>query len=461
MNTQQILKNKILFTDSYKPSHSKIYADGITYMQSYFESRVDSNTDIVFFGLQMLLKKYLTGVLITPKDVDQANEFFENHFGRDDVFDYEGWMYIAKDLNGKLPIRIYALPEGTISSNRTPLMVVESTDEKVFWVVNYVESLLSHIWNTCTVASNTLQMKKILRNVLKSTSDLSDEDFDFVLRTRMHDFGYRGVSSDETARTAGLAFLTSFVGTDNLRSIVQGMEFYNSGVTGISVPATEHSTMTSNGEGSDGEMEIMNRALTDVYSTGIVSIVSDSYDIKRALEEYYGDELRDIILGRGGVLVVRPDSGDPVVTTQKVFEILWDKFGGEINSKGYKVLNPKVRMIQGDGIDLEMLRKIVRNFVQNNISIENIVFGSGGGLLQKFNRDTYKFAFKCNLVIKDGKEVDVRKFPKEWNSDGEYVESFKYSKSGNLISNEMDLVFENGELKKEYVFDEVRERVGF
>jgi len=222
--------------------------------------------------------------------------------------------------------------------------------------------------------------------------------------------------------------------------------------------------------------------MLDQYPTGLIACVSDSYDIMRAINEYWGTKLKDKILNRDGRLVVRPDSGDPLVSTEKVIEALWDKFGGTVNDKGYKVLHPNIRMIQGDGIDLDVIEDILSNFERLGFSSENIVFGSGGGLLQKFNRDTYKFAFKCSLIEINGEVRDVRKFPKEWNKNGEYVESFKISKSGrlDLIKTkdgyqtidvrykhfdphplELKTVFENGELLIDYTFDEIRSKTMF
>jgi nicotinamide phosphoribosyltransferase len=168
------------------------------------------------------------------------------------------------------------------------------------------------------------------------------------------------------------------------------------------------------------------------FGTGTIACVSDSYDIINAIYKIWGIKLRQRVLRRDGRLVIRPDSGDPVYTTLKVMEELWEAFGGEVNSKGYRVLHPKVRMIQGDGIGLESLREILQNFADHGYASENIAFGSGGQLLQRFDRDTCSFAFKCSSITVDGKERDVRKFPMEFDAEGNYVPSFKVSKSGRL-----------------------------
>lgn len=455
--------NIATMTDSYKVSHWKGYNPEINYMQSYLESRKDDNSDILFFGLQYIIRKYLTGRVVTVEDVLSAKNFWDSHFGRTDVFNMDGWMYIANELNGRLPVNIWALPEGTVSKSRTPLMVIESTDKNVPWVVNWLETLISQIWYPTTVATNSYNIKQDIKKFLLKTSDLSDEAFDMTLLTRLHDFGYRGVSSVEQAGVGGMSHLINFIGTDTARAIETIQTYYPGDSTvsdlGISIPATEHSTMSSQGEGSLGEKEVMERWL-DTFPEGIIACVSDTYDIIRAIKDYWGGELKDKVLSRDGVLVVRPDSGDPEVTTIKVFEALWESFGGHVNSKGYKVLNDKVRMIQGDGIDATMVRRILRNFDTYKISTENIAFGSGGGLLQKFDRDTFKFAFKLNMVkTNDGQTIDVRKFPKEFNSFGNYVDSFKYSKSGNLIYEDtMRMVYSNGKLLAKDSFKTVRDR---
>jgi nicotinamide phosphoribosyltransferase len=454
-------KNIILSTDSYKPTHSGLYKPGTTYMQSYLESRVDKPDAFnIAFGLQYIMKRFLQGRVVNMLDVRLAEMFFEKHFGRSDAFDKEGWSYIASDLGGKLPIRIWAQPEGAKVPARTPLIVVESTDRRVFWIVNYLETLLCQVWYPMTIATSSYENKNLLRYYLKETSTLEGEALEGDLMYRLHDFGYRGVSSDETAGIGGMAHLTSFAGTDTLNGIVYAREFYDGAgeMYGNSIPASEHSTMTSWG-GRQGEADAMENML-DTYPTGAIACVSDSYDIMNAIENIWGDKLKQKVLDRDGVLVVRPDSGDPEVSTIRVVQALWDAFGGEVNDKGYKVLNPKVRMIQGDGIDKDSIGDILHNFQSEGFSTENITFGSGGGLLQKFNRDTYKFAFKCNKVVTNGEEVDVRKKPKEFNSAGRYVQSSKFSKSGDLKDTPgLVKVFENGEILKEWSFDEVRQRI--
>lgn len=470
------MKNLALLTDSYKASHYKQYPKGTTKVFSYFESR-QKDTDITFYGLQYFLKEYLEGTVITEAKVEEAKTFFEGHFGREDSFNYEGWMRIAKEFDGKLPLKIRAVPEGTTVPGRNVLFTVENTHPDFYWLTNYMETILAQVWYPTTIATNSRLIREIVTEYNKETSD---SDANEVANFQVHDFGFRGVSSVETAGLGGSAHLLWFLGTDTLQAITVARKYYNEQMAGFSIPASEHSTMTVWAE----EVEAM-RNMLEQYPEGMVACVSDSYDIMRAINEYWGEELKEKILNRDGRLVVRPDSGDPIKSTENVIKALWNKFGGEVNSKGYKVLHPNIRMIQGDGIDREMVGEILENFKSLGFSSENIAFGSGGGLLQRFNRDTFRFAFKASLAEVDGEVVDVRKSPKAFNAEGEYVESPKYSKAGRLelyknpakdmeyfthddrkdlvwdLPKVMKTVFENGELKNEQTFEEIRSRTMF
>ena len=458
--------NLILLTDSYKPTHWKQYPPGIENVYSYFESRGGEFTETSFFGLQYVLKNYLEGAVISTKLIDQAEDFYAAHYGRNDLFNTEGWKLMVREYGGKLPVRIRAVPEGTAVTTSNVLMTVENTDEQFPWLTNYLETLLSQVWYSTTVATNSRSIKHMLQQFHQKTSDAPIESIDF----QVHDFGFRGVSSVETAGLGGAAHLTSFKGTDTLAGILIARQFYNEPMAGFSIPASEHSTITSWGE--ENEKAAMKNML-EQYPTGTIACVSDSYDIMRAVKDIWGGELRENVLNRDGRLVIRPDSGDPVVSTLKVVQGLWEAFGGEVNSKGYRVLHPNIRMIQGDGIDRKTISLILQNFVEHRFSSENIAFGSGGGLLQKFNRDTCKFAFKCSSITVNGAEQDVRKYPMEFDHKGEYKPSFKVSKGGKLglvqdgnggyrtvhEGAEGDLlreVFLNGEVLVEQSFSDVR-----
>ena len=263
-----------------------------------------------------------------------------------------------------------------------------------------------------TVATNSYAQKKILKQFTDETSDVPDK-----LEYQLHDFGCRGVSALETAGIGGCAHLVNFTGTDTLPSLLVARNYYGPSdlVAGYSVPASEHSTMTA--WGKDRELEVA-RHLLETFPTGPLSIVSDSYDLWHFIDDIIGKDLKSLVLDRaetGGQLVIRPDSGDPVENVLKVLDRLKNAFGVEMNSKGFQVLHKAVSVIQGDGISYETIKAIGAAMKKNGWSISNILFGSGGALLQKLNRDTQKFAYKACMVTVDGEKVSViATFAKDW-----------------------------------------------
>ncbi|HEX5150268.1 MAG TPA: nicotinate phosphoribosyltransferase [Parafilimonas sp.] len=469
MKTQE---NIILLADAYKYSHHKLYYPGTNKIYSYFESRGGEFNETVFFGLQYFLKHYLQGKVITKEKIDAAEKIMLQVFGRNDVFDRTKFEYILREHDGKLPVCIKAVPEGTSVPVSNVLMTIENTDPECFWLSNFLETLLVQVWYPCTVATLSREIRKIVETYFEETaSERASEAIDFVL----NDFGFRGVSSVESAGIGGAAHLIHFNGSDNIAGSILAKDYYNTGhVYGRSIPATEHSICTLLGE--EGELEMFKHVL-ETFPTGIVACVSDSFNIFRACSEYWGGELKETILKREGVLVIRPDSGDPVLTLLRVFDILFEKFGFTVNEKGYKVLPPQVRVIQGDGININSIRTIYPALKLNDISAENLVLGMGGALLQKVDRDTQKFAFKCSYAEINGKPVDVQKHPLEIDEHGRLTQSFKKSKKGRLKlivtengyktvkaddqpehEDQLVTVFENGEIKNEVSFETVRER---
>ena len=451
------MKNLVLLTDSYKTSHHKQYPADTRKIYSYFESRKGADFDhTLFFGLQYLIKEYLAGKVVTSEDVDEAAWYVKEHMGPN-IFNEEGWRYIVREHNGRLPIRIKAVPEGTEVPSGNVLMTVENTDPNCFWLTNYLETLLCHVWYASTVATLSKATKNLILGHLDRTGTPELVDF------KLHDFGFRGVSSVESAGIGGLAHLVNFKGTDTMEALVFANKYYNNqGAAGFSIPASEHSTMTSWAD----ETEAMRNMLT-IYPTGLVACVSDSYDIYNACENIWGGKLKDMVMNRNGTLVVRPDSGDIVEVTLKVIKTLADAFGCEQNQQGYWVLNDKVRVIQGDGCTYDTIRMVLDNLEAHAFSADNIAFGMGGGLLQRVNRDTQRFAFKCSQRTDiHGTEHDVFKTP--------ITDPGKNSKRGRLAliqtedgfqtvkgPHKDDLlvtVFENGVLLKDYTFEEVRER---
>ena len=450
------MSNIITLTDSYKVSHFKQYPKKTTKVYSYFESRGGAFDNVVFFGLQYYLKKYLCGQVVTAAKIDQAEDRFSRHFTHP-LFNKAGWEHILNKHNGCLPISIKAQPEGLVVPNRNVMMTIENTDPECYWLTNYLETLLVQVWYGCTVATQSREMKKVILGYLNETGDPAGIDF------KLHDFGFRGVSSVETAGVGGLAHLINFMGTDTFAGIDLGIDYYDAEMPGFSIPAAEHSTMTS--WGCENEVDAY-RNMLESYPEGLVAVVSDSYDIFNACRHIWGGVLKDEVMQRDGTLVIRPDSGDPPTVVVKILNILGEQFGAPENDKGYKVLDPHVRIIQGDGIDFAMLGKILSAMQDAFWSADNIAFGSGGGLLQKLNRDTLKFAFKCSSATVDGEEVDVYKDP--------VTDAGKGSKRGRLALKYHDgefstveedgdqdclwEVFRDGELLQDQKFEDIRKR---
>ena len=432
-------EDSVLDTDSYKVTHWKQYPLGTEYIHSYLESRGGVFPTTVFFGLQYYLKRYLSGSVLSASDILEINDMCLEHFGQD-MLNIEGWYKIVDEHDGKLPISIHALPEGTISPIHTPLMTMENTDPELPWLTNWMETLLSMIWYPITVATQSYYMKQSILTYLDKTGTLDDIGF------KLHDFGFRGVSSKETAGIGGVAHLVNFVGTDNMAALRIAKKYYNSKCAGFSIPASEHSTITSYGK--DNELDAF-RNMLQQYPTGLVACVSDSYDIYNACENLWGEQLHDEIMARDGTLIVRPDSGDPIKVVPKCLDILGDKFGYTTNTKGYKVLDNHVRIIQGDGINRNSMNDILQVITENNWSADNIAFGSGGALLQQLNRDTNMFAIKCSSATVNGIERDVYKSP--------ITSIEKESKRGRFTG--LTEVFRDGEVLVEYTLDEIRERI--
>jgi nicotinamide phosphoribosyltransferase len=472
--------NILLLTDSYKPSHWKQLPDGTTILHSYLESRGGKFDNTLFFGLQYLIKKYLQGKVVTLSKINRAKLFWDAHLGPG-IFNLEGWMHILDKHDGHLPVKIKAVPEGTVVPTGNVLLTIENTDPEVPWLTNYLETLILQIWYPITVGTLSREVKKVLIKYLKKTTTHDTDTIRSIVNFMLHDFGFRGVSSVESAGIGAAAHIINFRGTDTVEGILLAQEYYNTvEMLAFSIPASEHSTITSWTE--PYEVRAFENML-DKFPTGLVACVSDSFDIIRACRDHWGTTLREKVLNRDGRLVIRPDSGDPVQTLKQVFNVLWDRFGGTINSKGFKVLDPHVRVIQGDGVNYESIIEILDMMIEEGFSVENIAFGMGGALLQKVDRDTQKFAIKCSSIVINGEEVDVQKNPIEINEFGERVQSFKKSKAGRMKlvhkgvtdynnSDEYETVtkcsdfsddimvdiFENGKILKEWTFQEVRER---
>lgn len=448
-----------LDTDSYKFSQYPQYPPTMTGMYSYFESRGGEYDSTLFFGLQYISKQYLTDI-ITIEDVEEAKEFALLHGV---PFNYEGWMYIATTLQGKLPVKIKAVEEGSVISKHNVLMSIESTDKNVPWIVNWLETMLVRIWYPISVATLSYEAKKIIMEYEKISID--DDKIINDIAFKLNDFGSRGAPCQEAAMIGGASHLVNFLGSDTVAGVWMANKYYNCKMSGFSIPASEHSTVTSWQKNNESKM--MKNMMEVFKDYPLVACVSDSYDYFNCVDNIWGIELKDLILGTDKIRVCRPDSGNPIECVIYALKSFEKSYGYTINSKGYKVLN-NMRVIQGDGININDIKNILQAVVDEGFSVENVNFGMGGGLLQKFvNRDTHKFAFKCSWIYKeDGTEVEVFKDP--------ITDGGKKSKKGRLkliknsngnivtVSEKEDgkdllvTVFENGEILKEYIFDEVR-----
>lgn len=396
--------NLLLATDYYKHSHHLQLPPNTKFVSSYIEARSggDSNQVSLFFGLQAYLARYLAAP-ITREDIREADECMR---ARKLPFNREGWEYILREHSGYMPIEIQALPEGTLVKRGTPMVQLRNTDPKCAWLTSFLETaLLRAIWYPTSVATMSFLVKAIIYEGLVQSSDDPDGQIPF----KLHDMGARGVSSSESAGLGAMAHLLNFRGTDTLEGVIAARQYYRSGWDiWDSVPASEHSTMTA--WGPKGEYNAYANMI-EQFGDGLFSVVSDSYDLWNAVDEIFGEQLRGQISGIKGVLVVRPDSGDPILTPLMVLEKLWAKFGGTVNRKGYRVLDPKVRVIQGDGMDSIAVAQLVAAILPAGFSLDNIVFGMGGKLLQGHMRDDMRFAMKANATDFGDGWLNVQKKP--------------------------------------------------
>lgn len=463
---QSLRVNPLLRTDSYKLTHFRQYPPDTEIVYSYLESRGGFFDRALMSGLQYYLKAYLEGQVFTPDDIKEARDFARAHFGTDRCFNYDGWWDLYSKYGGRLPLRIRAVAEGTVVEGHNALITVENTDSNFPWLTNWAETLLLKVWYPITVGTLSREIKQVIGRALERTGDPANLPF------KLHDFGYRGVSSEESAAIGGFSHLINFMGTDTLAAIELGRQYYKTEMPAFSIPASEHSTMTSWG---GPEQEVFAFAnMLDQYPEGLVACVSDSYDIRNAVEKLWGGILRDRVMGRRGTLIIRPDSGDPVVVLEDIFKALEARFGLDENAlgtrKGWKVLAPCVRVIQGDGVNYHTIQNMISQLTRKGWSMDNFGFGMGGALLQQLNRDTLRFAFKCSAIRRRGVWQDVYKSPKtdmsKASKGGRFVLSYNgrehvtvpYREDVTVMNDLLETVFLNGEVTKTFTLDDMRAR---
>lgn len=473
------MSNILLSTDSYKLSHFLQYPDDVVAMSSYIEARRNNSgihriTGVTFFGLQAFIKKYLLNP-ITKYDIEELSEVAVAHGEPCPTALFEK---VLTQYGGYLPLTIRAVKEGTFVPFGNVLVTVECHDPRLFWLASYIETaLLRAVWYPTTVCSIDRHDKEVIWEYLLKTSDDPLGQLPF----KLHDFGARGASSGETAGLGGMAHLVNFMGTDTMEALMEARRYYGAKMAGFSIPASEHSTMTS--WGLKREVDAYRNMIKQFSKPGsIYACVSDSYDVFNAAENLWGGELKQEVIEGGGILVVRPDSGDPIDTPMRIIRILANKFGTTRNGKGYEVLN-NVRVIQGDGIDSETIRSILLGLELRGFSADNIAFGKGGAMLQKVDRDTFSFAQKCSAVgLKNGTWRDVYKDPigggktskkgrlalvhgtESILEHGEYVErptlkTIRLEELGDR-ENLLEVVYDKGFLMRDQSFDEIRAIAG-
>lgn len=389
-------KNTILDTDSYKLSHYAQYDPSVQSTSAYISTRgVSDNfpkTDKhVFFGLQAWIKENLDGRFIRSSMIDEAKLFAEMH---GEPFNTEGWNGISS-RGGYVPVEIQALEEGSIVPIKTPVVQVVSTDPENAWVANSLETSLQRgVWYPSMVSTLSYLMKQKIGRYWQLTVD--EENWP-GLEFALHDFGGRGATSFESAGIGGMAHLVNFKGSDTITGILFAKNYYGGSMAGFSVPAAEHSTATSWGRAR--EVDFVSNMIDRFGGPGkIYSVIGDTYDIYNFVDNIVTDFLLKKIINKGGRFVIRPDSGDPEVVLSKILGIFEKKNMFSLNKKGYKVLPDYFRILWGDGINYYSAGDILDAMIKLGWSAENFVFGMGGALLQKLDRDGLKWSMKLNAV---------------------------------------------------------------
>ena len=419
--------NPALLTDGYKTGHHQQYPEGTTLVYSNFTPRSNKYAPkgcdmVVSFGQQLIMNQihesFQKDFFNRPKDevCQEIKEELSLYLG----VDYDVTHFEALHDLGHLPIKVKAIPEGTLVPIKVPVLTIYNTNPDFYWVTNYLETLISNLlWKPMTSATIAFQYKRVLTEWATKTNPEAKE---FVY-WQGHDFSMRGMDSIDAVISSGLGHLTSFYGTDSLPAIYGARKYYGAeGFVAGSVPATEHSVMCAGGK--EDEIDTFRRLL-NTYPKGILSVVSDTWDLWKVCTEHVVT-LKEEILARDGKLVIRPDSGDPVdilcgipdaiaLTKDKlqyrtltgdiswkeqkgVIELLWDVFGGTVNEQGYKVLDPHIGAIYGDSITIDRANEICTRLEAKGFASTNVVLGVGSFTYQYNTRDTFGFAMKATYV---------------------------------------------------------------
>jgi nicotinamide phosphoribosyltransferase len=488
--------NPLLMTDGYKSSHHQMYPEGTTVVYSNFTPRntkymPEGATDIVVAGnqyvIQSIFELYQENFFNKSKSVvcGEAKRFLSSYLGCDyDVSHFEA----LHDL-GYLPIVVKGLEEGTIIDAKIPTLTICNTLPQFFWLPNFLETLISSLlWKPMHSASMALGYKKILTKWAKKT----DENNLGFVNFQAHDFSFRGMQHPEAAISSGLGFLTSFMGTDTIPTL-QAAEYYYATIdVAFSVPASEHSVMTAYGK--EEEIEGFKRLMKQ-FPTGILSVVSDSFNLWQVLTKFL-PELKEEILARDGKLVIRPDSGDPVDIicgynpdfnkggyiplkgtenmphNKGVIELLWDVFGGTVNEQGYKVLDSHIGCIYGDSITMERAEQICARLEAKGFASTNIVFGVGSYSMGYATRDNQGGAIKATYCEVNGVGREIFKDPVTDDGTkksakglvGVFIENGKHVLKDQLTWEEenkglLNTIFEDGEFYNQITLTQIRNNI--
>jgi nicotinamide phosphoribosyltransferase len=396
----------ILDTDTYKATHHMQYRDDLSSMTAYFTFRgplTESDHRIVVFGLRYAIENILMRK-ITQADIDEAESYLSQHGVLKSRIDWPKnlWQDIVDNHNGYLPFTVKALRDGTVVYPGTPIFTITGNG-KFAKLTTWLETSLMRIWSPSVTATKSRHIWQLIRSAFDKTVD---PEMDFLLPSRFHDFGSRGVSSAETAMVTGMGHLLSFEGTDTMSAGWLATSWNNGVGIGESVIASEHSVMTTH----EDELTAVNH-LIDITPNGqILSVVADSYDYKNFVHNIV-PKIAAKAKSKKIMFVLRPDSGDPVDAVITGLDGLSQSFGWTNNSKGFKVING-AGVIQGDGLDSKKVEQILTEVIKNGYSAQNVAFGMGGGLLQSQTRDTLKAAIKVNSITIDGVTRSIMKAPK-------------------------------------------------
>jgi nicotinamide phosphoribosyltransferase len=461
----------ITSTDSYKFSHHEVIRDDVTKVASYGSSRGGRLGFTIVEGIQPTVKKYLMKP-ITVEDIDFAEEMATLH---GEPFHRKMWEGVIKDHNGYLPVKIRAVKEGTKVPNGNAFYTIETNsavNPKLYReLAQYLETvMLRGVWYPTAVATQSFGIFEDVAKAMAKSSDRTIEDVLFMV----HDFGARGVSSGETAGIGGCTHTTVFRGTDTFESLLHARQFYNAKISGFSVRATEHSISTMYGK--EGEEDYFRQMIKKWAKPGkIFAVVSDTYNIHKAVKFLASEEIVKLVKESGARLVVRPDSGDPQRIIPEILEILAEGYGFTTNSKGYRVLPDCIRVIQGDGMNYSSIRSLYETIIVFGWSAENLAVGSGGALLQSLSRDDNKVAQKASYIELDsGESLGIYKDP--------VTDAGKRSMAGllTLVMNTktgefktvdrhlpieddwvdmMDDVYDNGVLLRDEQYEDIQKRV--